>query len=511
MTIKLISTQQLHTRFKPTLATVGVAIFLTACGGSDDDTVSPPPVVVPPAKTTLQNIQELLASDQAAYSAAVPVTGAAVTALMDGCYLKDGRSKSAVVDLVNADPSAFSKFEAYQIGFTYSNVAVTAERTVTNPDGSSRTEADFSYDIAYKDGSRLTGSTTAVTGSTSGLCASPGTGASWRFLGNQRKAQLELRARNAVTYTMKLADGSDVGTSLRRDIQFRVSDPGKVATYAVVTGPAPVGSDGAAFSWKMISPRILRDDTAFEGQVGRANWLDTDSFQACQAVGTAITAADKADCLKLGSVTNNWGHSLPVSDATTKAELDAADAAFDAQGWQAGATYTVSIYGDDGWKTVNGQAGKTPIATYTQTLIALPYKFGELGGVGGNGVVEAFATGKFPDISDVSIDRAAAAAAMRGAGATANLIFDPAVTPAGQAPLALESVSTFVQGTNVGANGSWPRTRLYESFYAAPGSNNLDISILGQPAGTKATSYGEIAVTYTDRSQRRVSVIAAAQ
>ena len=53
-----------------------------------------------------------------------------------------------------------------------------------------------------------------------------------------------------------------------------------------------------------------------------------------------------------------------------------------AQGWTAGGSYTFAVYNDDGWKTINGQAGRTPIATYTTTLKRLPYTFVEMAGSG---------------------------------------------------------------------------------------------------------------------------------
>src|SRR5690606_5967088 len=50
----------------------------------------------------------------------------------------------------------------------------------------------------------------------------------------------------------------------------------------------------------------------------------------------------------------------------------AVDASFAGYGFEVNGVYTIKVYNDDGWKTVNGQAGKTPIATYTTKLNRLP-------------------------------------------------------------------------------------------------------------------------------------------
>ena len=79
-----------------------------------------------------------------------------------------------------------------------------------------------------------------------------------------------------------------------------------------------------------------------------------------------------ADCVLSGASSSSNG------TFTTTAAL--ADSGFDALGFVAGGTYTYKVYNDDGWKTVNGQSTRTPIATYTTTLRTLPYSAVTLAG-----------------------------------------------------------------------------------------------------------------------------------
>jgi len=474
---------------------VSIAALVSACGGSDSGTSTPTPTPTP-APTTLEQVQTLLAQVQSVYATATPTTGAARTAPLDGCFLQNGYTQQALASEVDTDATLFARSNAYQIGLQYSNAAVTAERSATNADGSARTEVDFTYETAYQDGTRVTSKATAVTGSTADLCATPSTGTRWRLLGNQKKVLFDLRARNSRFDNFKLADGTRTGWTLRREVQMLVVDKSNLATYAVVSGPGPAATDGTPFSWKMISPRLLRDDPAFVGKVGQANWLDTDPFRACWASNTAITTADKADCVNMTTSGNNWGYTLAGAADLTQAQVDAADAAFVAQGWQAGGTYTVQVFADDGWKTVNGQAGKTPIATYTTTLSALPYKFAELGNSDVTVIDQVAGTARYPGFDFGAIDPMAGAAILRGTTSqAATATIEPAKAPAGEATLGIASVYTFIQGTNTGATSSWPRTRMYADFYADPGASSVAVTIPAQPAGTKSTTYGEAGVS----------------
>ena len=57
----------------------------------------------------------------------------------------------------------------------------------------------------------------------------------------------------------------------------------------------------------------------------------------------------------------------------------AVDAALTSLGLDtAGTEVTFALYADDGWKTVNGQQGKTPIATYKVKLKNAAYPLAQL-------------------------------------------------------------------------------------------------------------------------------------
>lgn len=432
----------------------------------------------------------MLANLDASRATALPASGALATQYNDGCYLHNGESKAYLVSTIDGDLSTYQQSQAFDVGSVRSNVRVVAERDITNPDFTARKEVDVRYDIAYKDGTSVADAfQTLVSGSTSGLCATASNSTTMRLLGNQRKVSVGLQARNSNTSVASLATGADVNETVRRDIRILVRDPAKVATYVVVTGPGPTAADGSAFSWKMVSPRILRDDPLFAGKVGNASWRDLDSFRACNQTTATITSATVADCPNMGATGDNWGRTLNPKTATDTVAITAADNGFTAQGWVAGGTYTFAVYADDGWKTVNGQAGKTPIGTYTAVLNRLPYTFAEM----------AAATSQYPDWSSSSLTGAQMATAFTGTGGTVTLSGFSVKVPAGGKPVAISDLYVFGQGTNTGATGSWPRTREIDLFYPAPTATNATLTLKGRNAATSAKTFGEIALEYTDR------------
>lgn len=70
---------------------------------------------------------------------------------------------------------------------------------------------------------------------------------------------------------------------------------------------------------------------------------------------------------------------------------------FNALGVTAGGVYTVKLYAGIGWKTVNGQAAETPIATYTSTLENLPMSTVALAGT------VAVPANRFPEFATTSV------------------------------------------------------------------------------------------------------------
>ena len=463
-------------------------------GGSDSEASATEPTPVP-VVSTLDKSKALLASVDAFYATALPDTGAQANKFDDGCLLDGGQNKAYQIKDYDDNLAARKLENAFGVGSIRSNVKVVAERASTNADGTSRLEADITYDIVFKDGTSAIGvESTLVSGSTAGSCATPTNSSDLRFFGNQRKVSVSLQQRNSRTDIFDLATGAPASTptQLRRDIRFVMRDPANVATYSIVTGPGPKGPGGQAFSLKLLSPRILRDAPELAGKVGNySNWQDTDTFRFCRIAGsTAVPVAEIADCAAQGATGDNWGFTMSSNLADAAAQKTA-DTGFAAQGWVPGGIYTFSIYADDGWKTVNGQAGKTPIATYTFSLKRLPYTF-----------VEMYTTDLLANNPDFvsSLTPAELAPLFTGTGGTTTLTGIQARAPAGGLPVALADVFSFGQGVNIGAVGSWPRTRAIE--FVSPGSTatTATVPIKGKNPATIAKNFGEINVTYSDRN-----------
>lgn len=475
----------------------GATLALLAACGSGDDAPAQAPL------STLEQVKAFLASDDARVAKALPATGAQMLENNDSCYLHDGESKAFLVSSFDEDPSA----TAARVGVEHTNIKITGDRETKNSDGSARHEVDVTYDIAYKDGTtNKDAKQTLVTGSTQGTCATPTNSTVWRYLGNQKIIRAVMQARNLYTAASSIANGSPINETYRREIRIDVRDPGQVATYVVVSGPGPAAADGKPFSWKMISPRILRDDPLLAGKVGNASYRDTDGFYACNVNSSSVTVAELANCANPGAVYNTWGSTATVSPGssatTTLANLTDTDTRFGNIGWVAGGTFTFAVYADDGWKTVNGQSGKTPIATYTATLNRLPYK-----------LVDMAASGSYPKFVSSTLSPSAVAAAFTGLGGTTTVSFSPAKAPNGGLPLALNDVYVFQQGTNLGAavGSSWPRTRQIKVSYPGPLATSATVDIKGKHPNTTATSYGEITAEYNDRNNGWVLMLGAFQ
>ena len=331
---------------------------------------------------TLAAVQAFVAAYDATWASAPPVDGQARVAHFDACYLGDGRTRARVAADTDADLATYRAAEAYQVGRQTRNLQVLAVRERTNADGSARQEIDLQYDIAYADGSvQAARLNTLISGSSAGTpaCVQAQAGTALRFFGNQQQLQVQVRARNQRDQRRGLSNGAALAPAVnyRRSVSFGINDPQNLATYAVVSGPGPsVVVDGVTvpFSLKFIAPRLLRDAPELQGKNGNyLNWLDDDGWRYCRVDGGTLPVASRADCVGQGATSYEWG-------VTTANPNASADQSFDAQGWVLGGSYRFDIYADDGWKTVNGHAGKTPIATYWTTLDALPYTFVEMAG-----------------------------------------------------------------------------------------------------------------------------------
>ncbi len=447
-----------------------------------------------------------LAKYDALLATAVPATGAAFMALSDGCYLADGRSKAYTVADFDADSLAISSRQ-FLVGSTRSNVKVLAERTSTNADGTSRREIDVKYDVAYKDGSKFESpqgtvpDETIISGSSAGAkladgnaCATPDSKSDWRFYGNRKLVRTVVTAINERLERTVLATGLPLSPALvhSKYLGLSVQDPAKVATYAVITGPGlGLGaSAGMPGSLKLLSVRVLRDAPEMAGKPGNVvDWRDVDSWRQCQnAARNNAAPADTADCLTDGAPRDvGWG---PRDNASATAT----DTAFAGLNIKAGDSYTIAVYNDDGWKTVNGQAGKIPIATYTNVLRALPFSAAALAGTGPD--ADLFARFKSNTKTAAEIATAIRAKAAISTDATWSA---PGAMPDGRATQ-LNDFYAFEQG-NANANGTtFPRSRRILFGYPDPQATSATFT---QPAPVSALvlpTFASFSLEYNNRN-----------
>lgn len=341
---------------------------------------------------TLQGATELpasVAAEVAAYArsveaqtaTALPPNGTARLALTDGCWASNGRTRANFIADYDANLAAYLRRDAYLVGRRIENIQVLALRNLVNPDGSARREIDAQWDVVYTDGTKAVASReTLISGSSAGTarCTTPQVGSTLRAMGNQQLLQTDLRANNLREERYSIATGAAVTPQvrLRREVQFQISDPMGNATHVVMTGPGPTNTIAGTrypFSMKFLSPRLLRSAPELLGKPGNfVNWADDDSFRNCRMADGSVPVSPIVDCVANGATTNHWG--IGFTDTPNAA----ADSSFEAQGWVAGGVYRFDVYNDDGWKTVNGQASRTPIATYYAELDRLPYRFTEL-------------------------------------------------------------------------------------------------------------------------------------
>ena len=446
-----------------------------------------------PVLSSLDQAKAWLASTDAAFATSLPNKGTERFRFRDSCYLNSGYSTAYLIKDYDDNLVQRQQENAFVIGRSTTNVQMVAERNSTNTDGTSRLEIDVTYDVIYKDGSSTIGeSSTLVSGSTTGSCATPGTSAELRSLGDQRMVSVTVQARNIRTDNFSLTTGVAADTSTRRDIRFKVNDPANVATYAIVTGPGPTGANGQPFSFKLLSPRILRNAPELAGKAGNMNWADTDTFRACRIVGTAVPVAEVADCVGQGATGDRWGWGINsnVADATAQ---KTGDDTFTSQGWIAGGSYSFAIYADDGWKTVNGQAGKTPIALYTATLKQLPYTFAQM--------FSATDPDFYPSFTS-NLTTAQIAAQFKGIGGSVTLSGLQARAPAGGPIVALSSLSQYGEGVNMGATNTYPRTFNSDSFYPGANATSGNVVIKGNDPETQAKNFGSVSSNYSDRNGR---------
>lgn len=471
-------------------------LTLYGCGGSDGITATPPPPVVVTPPTALELTAALLKQVDSSMAMAVPATGSANAAFLDGCYLGDGATKALAISSFDANLVQELESRKFQIGSTRTNVQVLAERNTINADGTSRRELDIQFQINYADGTvEKSVARTLISGSSAGTsmgggvaCATPDTSGDLRFLGNRAVVSAGLRAVNQRNERYSLATGAPLASAVdyNKVVQLRISDPGNVASYAVVTGP---GLPAAGV--KMLSPRLLRDDALLAGKRGNnVDWLDTDNFTFCRSATTSL-AADTVDCATRGAGGTNFGASNLAAAA--------ADASFDALGFVAGASYTVAVFNDAGWKTVNGQATQTPIATYPLTLNSVPYSAVALAGTGVGADLFPRLTSSLPLVDIATNLRNKAASTTNLSGTALGILPDGGNFGWG-------NVNAFVSGRASVGTATWPGSRQSATTY--PTGIVTTLSGYTMPAPTSqmvTTTYGEVTVTLFNRNGAAVS------
>ncbi len=506
----------------------------TVTGGTSGTTTAAPVAALQVATTFLASLDSSIATSLA-------TTGAASASNFDSCYLGGGRTKANFISNFDADPSDAIASDLYRIGSTRSNLVVTADRNTTNADGTARREIDVQYKINYADGSADNfGGVTLITGSSFGSCATAQNSSDARVFGNRQLVSVAVRAETTrydqyelrqtlravapgttsaypttmltsptgVTSTAAIVPAGEpkaVPVLYERGAQFRIQDPMGNATYAVVTGPGFRTVSGVQTPWsvKMLSPRLLKSDPLLAGKTGNYTSLtDNSTFSFCRlANGNLPGSAALADCAAGGARGSRYlvSMALPTNTLVPTEQAAAADAALAGAGLVAG-TYTFKIYNDDGWKTIDGQAGKTPIATYTAQLGSLPVSFVDMN------VTSNRLNDKFPKISSPRAPAAVAASLLAG------LAFSE--TPSWTAPLfvganpfKLSFVEAYNEGT-VALNGiGFPRVANFVDIYPGSNATSRALNVPANPANMGYKTYAEFQVNYTNRNGVRIKSI----
>lgn len=452
---------------------------------------------------TVAEVKALVAKLDTLWAVAVPSPASVRASLSDSCWVDDGRTQPNVIEFLDANPVNTQLRDAFQIGRRSSNLQILAQRNSRNPDGSQRSELDVQYDIAYTDGTTaLAAKTTLINGSSAGSpgCITPTNSAAWRLFGNRKIIHASVRARSQRDERYSISTGAALSPAVnyRRDLNFFISDPMGNASYVILTGPGPVtNANGASvpFSLKFVSVRNLRSAPELLGKNGNfVNYLDEDSWRFCRVVGAAVPTADTADCVGQGATGNTYGWTTSTPNA-------AADQGFDGFGFVAGGSYTFAVYNDTGWKTINGHAGRTPIATYTAVLAALPHSFVEMAGSGAS--ADKFPRMAFGGLSKVQIKDNLLSATPSTMNVSWNAL--PALADGGKH--GLFQYYEFFQGAALG--------NLNAAFYPAyryltagfPGSAALAATgwpTSAKPANMNSKTYAEYTLQYLDRNNRHI-------
>ncbi len=508
------------------LAALSGSLLLSACGGGGSDAATNPapsnPTPATPnhntAQTALEAATQAMAKlDQRADTIPTVANGLAyVDSTEDSCYLSDGYNKALNIAVIDADLPTWRARNRFQVGSRRSNIQVTSDAVTTNPDGSTRRRIGISYLITYADGSINPETTSIISGSSQGTCASPTDTPQWRFLGNQRIADIGLRSRNEFSRATDRTTGANINTRFRREVQLLVFDPANIADYAIVSAPSLQSTSGggkATLTYKLLSPRILRSAPELSGKRGNiTNAGDRDAFSICLIGSNGNYGfANTADCLGAGANGTSLGRNLTIPAGSPTLALNDqrildADAGFDSElGLSQGLTFTFALYKDDGWKTVNGQVGKTPVATYTAVLSALPYTFLELNNGGADGYFRYPRTTNNQLNGATTATNADLAAAVSNGSGVYSVNISGALAPTLPNNFRLSSASQYFEGspsTNA-PNNIWPLLTFDNPIYPGGNATSVSFNILPKPDAIAAKIFSQFVWTYTDRDTNR--------
>lgn len=161
---------------------------------------------------------------------------------------------------------------------------------------------------------------------------------------------------------------------------------------------------------------------------------------------------------------------------------------------KAGDSYTIAVYNDDGWKTVNGQLGKTPIATYANVLRAVPFSAATLAGAGPTADLFARFTS-----STKTAGETAAAIRTKAAISTNVTLSAPGTMPDGRVQH-LADTYIFEQG-NANTNGTaFPRSRQFVFSYPGGQATAATFAIPVPVTALVLPTFVGTAVEYNNRN-----------
>lgn len=459
-----------------------MSLAITACGGGSD----------PSALETAQMIAAQIDS-QAAITTSL--TGAQAYRELDGCYLNNGYTKQKAIAEFDADAQQANQDRKSIRGTTRSNVKVIADRSSVNTDGTTRRELDISFQINYPDGTIARNvNQTWIYGSSSGsllptgVCTTPDNQKTWRFYGNRDIVSHTVTARNTRLQNYSISTGNPINSppvTYGKYIRINISNPGNYVNYAIVSGP---GIPTPSHSIKLISSQLLRDNPQFTNRFGRFLELDDSrNFRMCKnSADEVATDAQTADCVQFGGSTASIGYTNKLAREV--------DTNFDALGFVAGGIYTFDLYNDDGWNTVNGQNGKTPVATYTAKLNSLPYSAVTMAG-------DQPANDLFPKFTGTSIPTTDIASSLLSLN---SFSFDVDWSTLAATPDAvlfgLSDIYIGTEGYPSGvANGGWPRNLKDTTIYPDINATSATLTIPTASTQMARRTYGQYMLEFSNR------------